>query len=88
MVTSPDSRFKLTAGYIPVWLKCLFVVQDTVLCVKGLLALVQMFATGLIRQTAGMVIMEERHQPLMQPIEAGSYCHEPFSVLKPHIVSL
>jgi hypothetical protein len=65
MGTSPDNHFKLTAGCIPARLKCLFVIEDSESSIKGLLALVQMFATGPIHQTAGMVIVGERHQPPM-----------------------
>jgi len=62
-------------------LKCLFVVEDAKLRVKGLLAFVQTFATGQIHQTAGMVIVEERGQPLMQPLHNGSNHRKPlFSV--------
>jgi len=77
MGTSPDSHFELTAGPIPTPLKCLFVVEDAESSVKGLLALVQMFATGEIHQTAGMVIVEERHQRPMQPLNNGSYRRKP-----------
>jgi hypothetical protein len=73
MGTSPDNPFKFTAGSIPARLKCLFIVKDAGLRVKGQLALVQTFATGTIGQTAGMVIMEERHHPLMQPFHDVSY---------------
>jgi hypothetical protein len=68
MGTSPDSNFKSTAGRIRTRLKCLFVVEDAEPSVKRLLALVQTFATGPICQNAGMVIVEERHQPPMQPL--------------------
>jgi len=61
MGTSPDSHLKSTAGCIARSLKCLFVVEDAKLSLKGLLALVQTFATVPIRQTAGMVNVEERH---------------------------
>jgi len=77
MGTSPDSHFKLTAGRIPARLKCLFIVDDAELCVKGLLAFLQPFATGPIRQTAGMVLVEERHQPPMQPSHDGRHRHKP-----------
>jgi hypothetical protein len=71
MGTNQDSHCKSTAGCIPTRLKCLLVVKDAESSVKGLLALVQTFATGPIRQTAGMVIVEERHQPQMQPLHNG-----------------
>jgi len=76
MGTSPDSHFKSTAGLIPAWLKSLFGVEDAESSVEGLLALVQTFATGPIRQTAGMVIVEGRHQPPMEPLHNGSYRRE------------
>jgi len=52
MGTSPNSHFKSTAGHSPAPLKCLFVIEDPESSVKGLLALVQTFATRPIRQTA------------------------------------
>jgi len=72
-VTSPDCHFNSTAGHIRTLLKCLFVVTDAESSVNVLRALVQMFATGPICQTAGIVIIEERHQPPMQPFHNGSY---------------
>jgi hypothetical protein len=48
---------------------CRFVIEEAESSIKGLLDLVQMLATGPIRQTAGMVIVEERHQPRMQPVQ-------------------
>ena len=56
MGTSSDSHIESTAGRISPRLKCLFVFGDAELSVKVLLALVLTFATGLIHQTAGMVI--------------------------------
>jgi len=48
-----------------------------------------MFATGQIRQTAGMVIVEERHQPLMQPLHDGIYRRKPvFGIGTPYIVPI
>jgi hypothetical protein len=64
-------------GGIPAPLKCLFIVEDAESNIQGLLALVQTFATRPIRQTAGMVIVEEMHQPLMEPSHHGSYCRNP-----------
>jgi hypothetical protein len=75
--TTPDSHFKSAAARIAAWLKLLFVVKDAESSITGLLALVQMFATGPICQTAGMVIVEARHQPPMQPMHDGSYCCKP-----------
>jgi len=89
MGTSPDSHFKSNAGGIPAQLKCLFIVKDAELSVNGLLSLVQTFATGPVRQTACMVIVEERHQPPMQPLHDGSYCRKPLvGVGTPDIVPI
>jgi len=77
MGTSPVNRCKSTAGRIPARLKCLYIVEDAESSVKGLLALFQNFATGPIRQTAGMVMFEERHQHPMQPFHDGSYGRKP-----------
>jgi len=74
---SLDSQFKSTVGCIPPQLKCLFIVEDADSSIEGLLGLVQTFAKGPICQTAGMVIVEERHQPPMQPSHDGSYLHKP-----------
>jgi hypothetical protein len=63
MGTSADSHRKSTVGLIPTQLKCLFVVEHAESSVKGLLAWVQMFATGPICQTDGMVIVQEVEQP-------------------------
>jgi len=79
MGTSPDSHLESTAGWIPAQLKCVFVIEDAELSVKVLLALVQTFATGPIHQTAGVVIVEERHQRLMQPFHSGSYRRKPLA---------
>jgi hypothetical protein len=87
--TSLDSHFKSTAGGIPARLKCLFVVEDAESRVTGLLALVQTVETGPIGQTAGTVIFEESHQPLMQPLHDGSYCNKPlFGVGTTYIVPI
>ena len=87
MGMSQDSHFMLTAWRIPAWLKCLFVVEEAESSIRGLLALVQTFATGPIRQTAGMMIVEERHQPPMQPLHDGCYSRKPlFGVGTTYIV--
>jgi hypothetical protein len=89
MGTSPDSHFKSTVGHIPTRLKCLFIVEDAESGIKGLLALVQTFATGPIHQTAGMVIFEERDQPPMQPLHDGSYHPKPlFGVGTTYIIPI
>jgi len=89
MGTSPDSHLKSTADRIPARLKCLFGVVDAESSVQGLLALVQTFATEPIRQTAGMVIVEERHQPPLQPIHDGRYHRKPrFGVGTTYIVPI
>ena len=87
MGTSLDSHFMATAGCIPTRLKCLFVVEDAESSVKRLLALVQTFETGPIRQTAGTMIVEKRHQPPMQPLQDGSYYRKPLSASEPLISS-
>jgi hypothetical protein len=70
-------------------LKCLFVVEDAESSFKGLLALVQTFATGTIGQTAGMVIVEKRYQPPMQALHNGSYRRKHlFSVGTTYIVPI
>jgi hypothetical protein len=89
MGTSPDSHFKSTAGYIPTWSKCHFVAKDAESSVKWLVALLQMCATGLTRQTAGMVIAKKRHQPPMQPWHDESYHGKPhFSVGTAYIIPI
>jgi len=70
---SPDSHCKSTAIGMPPHLNCLFIIEEAYFTVKGLLALVQMCATGPICQTTGMPIVEERNQPLMQCLHDGSY---------------
>jgi hypothetical protein len=77
MGTRPDSHVKSTAEPIPAQLKCLFVIEDDESSIKGLLAVVETFPTWPIYQTAAMVIVKERHQPLMQTLHNGSYCHNP-----------
>jgi len=89
MGTSPDSHFKSTAAGIPTPLKWLFVVEHAESSGKGLLPLVQTLATAPILQTAGMVIVEERHQPLMQPLYDADYHHRPlFGVGTTYIVPI
>jgi len=87
MGTSPVSHIVSTAGCNPAWLKCLFVIVDAESSITGLLGLVQTFPTVPIRQTAAKEIFKERHQPLMQPLNDGSYCCKPlFSVGITYIV--
>jgi len=89
MGTSPDNHFKSTAGCIPARLKCLFVVEDAESSATPLLTLVQTFATRPICQTAGMVIVKERHQPPMQPLHDGSYrCKPLFGIGTTYIVPI
>jgi len=67
----------------------LFIVDDAEPNANGLLALVPKFATELICQTAGMVIVEERHQPPMQPMHDGSHHCKPLpSVRTTYIVPI
>jgi hypothetical protein len=54
-------------------LECHFVIAEAEWSVKELLALVLTFATGPIWLTAGMVMVEGRQQPLIQPIHDESY---------------
>jgi len=89
MGRSPDSHFQSTAEGIPARLNCLFVIEDAESSMKGLLALVQTFATGPIRQIAVMVIVEERHRLLMQSLHNGSYPHKPlFGIRTTYIVPI
>ena len=81
MGTSLDSHLKSTAVRIPTRLKCHFVVVDADSSVNGPLASVQMFATWPIRQTAGMVIVEEWNQPPMQSLHDGSCRRNPIFVV-------
>jgi len=68
MGTSPDRHCIKTAGHILARLKCHFVIHHAKASIKGRLALVQMFAAGPIRQTAGITNVEERDQPLTQTL--------------------
>jgi len=87
MGRSPDSHINSTARRIPIRVKCLIVVGDAESWVKGLLALVQTCATGLTRQTAGMVIVQDRHQHAMQPLNDGKYrCKPVFRVRTTYII--
>jgi len=89
MATCSDSQFKATAGRIPTRLKSYFIVEAAESGVKGLLALVQTIATGPISSSAGMVIVEQRHQPLMQYLHKESHHGKPLpSVGTPYIISL
>ena len=72
MGTSLDSHCNLTARRIPSHLKSLSILKDAESCVKRILALVQTFATGPIRQTAGILIVKDRHQASMQPLHDRS----------------
>jgi hypothetical protein len=75
MGTSPDIYCKLTTGCIPARLKSHFVIENAELSIDALIALVHAYATGLIRHSACMVILEEMHQPSMQLLHNESYCH-------------
>jgi len=87
MGMSLDRHFKWTAGQIPGCVKCLFVVKDAESSIIGFVALVQLLATRRIHQTAGMIIVEERQHPPMQPLCDGSYHHKPlFSIGTPYIL--
>jgi hypothetical protein len=68
---------------------CLFVVVDAESSAKGLPALFRMFPTGPICQTAGMVIVDEMRQPLIQPIHDGSNsCNSSFGIGATYIVPI
>jgi len=73
MGMSPDSRFKPTAWQKPRCLSWLLIVKDTELSIKRCLGLVQRCPKGPIRQTVGMVIVEERQQPLIQHAHDRNY---------------
>jgi hypothetical protein len=62
---------------IPVQLKCLFIIVYDESSVEGHLAFVQMVPQGRISQSTGIVIVEESHQPPMQPFHNASQCSEP-----------
>ena len=76
-----------TTGCIPTQSKSLFVIKDAISSVNGLLAFVPTSATGPVHQTAGMVIVEERHQPPMQPLDDQSYrCKTHFGFSTTYII--
>jgi len=77
MGTSLDSHIKWTAGCIPARLNYYLDVEDAESSIRGLLALVQPFATGPVLMTAGMVIVDVRHQSPMQLLQDGSHCRKP-----------
>jgi len=84
-----DSHLKSTAGPIPACMKCHFVVEDADSRVKRLQALIPTFAPGPIRQTAGMVMVNETHRPQMQRLHEKSYCRTPlFSIGATYIIPL
>jgi hypothetical protein len=66
MGMSLDTQPESPAGRVPAESKYLSVARNSPSSLKRLLALVQMFTTVPIYQTAGMVIVEERHPPLTQ----------------------
>jgi len=68
MGKSPESNFQLTDGCNHAQLKCLFIMEDTESFIEELVVLLQSFPTGLIRQTTGMAVVEERYEPPMQPL--------------------
>jgi len=89
IVPTQDSRFNLTPRWIQAHLKYLFIIPDAESSVDGLLDLVQTFETGLIRKTAGMLIVKQRHQPLIQPLHDGRYhCKSLFGTGTTHIIRI
>jgi hypothetical protein len=78
-----------TAARIPARSRCHFIVKNAASSIKELLALLRMFPTGPIQQTAGRVIVEERHRPPMQPLHNGSYSRKThFGVRSTYIVPI
>jgi len=71
---SPDGHAQMNAGWLGLWLKCLFIIENAESSVKGHLALVKTFDTVPIHQTPGMVMVAERHQPPMELLQDGSNC--------------
>jgi len=67
MGMSLDSPCNATAECSSAWFKCVFVVEDAESSIIGLIAMVQLFPTGPVHETIGMVVVEERHQSPMQP---------------------
>ena len=89
MGMSSYRHFKSTAEGISALLKCLFGIEDAELSINGLLTLVQTFAAGLICQTTGILIVEERDQPLMESLHNESYCRKPlFGIEMTYIVPI
>jgi len=89
MGTSHDSYFNMTSDCNLAWLKYLFVVEDAESSVEGLLALVETFPTGPISETTRMVIIEETHQPPMQPLHDGGHLCKPlFGVWTIYIIPI
>ena len=77
MGNSPKSHSVLNAGCSPSRLKCVSVMNDPVLCTKGLPALVQLFPTWPIHQTAGMVMVKDRHHSPMLHLHGKCYIRKP-----------
>jgi len=77
------------AGCISVHLKSHFINDNAEAAIKGLHLLVQRFAAGPIYQNAGMVIASKQHEPLMQPLNNGSYHSKPlFGIGTTYIVPI
>jgi len=76
MGRSPDSQFKFTAECIPTQLKCLFGVDDAEASITRLPTSVQTFGTAPIHRIAGMVIIDMRPRPSIQPLHDASYCRK------------
>jgi hypothetical protein len=68
---------------------CLLALEDAESSIQGLLYLVQTLPTGQICHTAGIVIVKERDQPLMQHLHDASNHHKPlFGVGTTYIVPI
>jgi hypothetical protein len=86
--TSLHRHLKLTAGLIHTKWKSLFIVEDAESSHNWVPALVPMIVTGLILQTAVVVIIEGRHHIPMQLLNDVSYHCKSLSALELLISSL
>jgi hypothetical protein len=86
--TSLESHIQLTTWCSRAYVKCPLVVEDAISTVTRHLALVQMIPTEHIRETAGMVIVAERHQLLMSPFMMEDTIRILFRALEPLLLSL
>jgi len=73
MGTSPESHFQSTPGHISARFNRYFILESAEVIIQWLLDVVETFATGPTSQNAGIVIVEARHQPPIQPLYNESY---------------